>query len=422
MKSIALVIFIAMYVVMIVRQKWRVFAALGAALLYVILGIQPLTEVLGDINWNVLMMITGTMLMVDYFIDSGMPNRIAEILMDKSSNVMWVTIYMSLFSGIISAFIDNVATVLIVAPVGLAVCKKLKISPVAMIISIAVSSNLQGAATLVGDATSILLGDYARMDFLDFFFLKGKPGIFWAVELGALATIPIMMFLFRKNREPVTSDMHTEVKNFLPSIMLILMVGLLISASFFPDKPDVTNGVICLSLALLTAVIDRVRSGSAANLKHAVQSLDYETILLLTGLFIVIGGIEQVGIIADLSEIIRKLGGGSIFRMYTILVWGSVVISAFVDNIPYVATMLPVIRTMTAGMGVSPYLLYFGLLSGATLGGNLTPVGASANITGVGMLRREGYEVKFSDFMRIGVPFTLAAVTTAYIFLWIFWR
>ena len=122
----------------------------------------------------VLMMLFGTMVIVDYFIESKMPNKIAEALLRVSKNVMWVTIFMSLFSGIISAFIDNVATVLMVAPVGLAICKKLKLNPVGMIISIAVSSNLQGAATLVGDTTSIMLGAYANMDFMDFFWFQNR--------------------------------------------------------------------------------------------------------------------------------------------------------------------------------------------------------------------------------------------------------
>ena len=116
------------------------------------------------------------------------------------------------------------------------------------------------------------------------------------------------------------------------------------------------------------------------------------------------------------------MGGSNLFVLYTVIVWGSVVISAFVDNIPYVATMLPVLTKVTGLMGVSPHLLFFGLLSGATLGGNLTPIGASANIAGVGLLRKEGHEVSFGDFMRIGVPFTLVAVAAAYVYLWIFWR
>ena len=116
-----------------------------------------------------------------------------------------------------------------------------------------------------------------------------------------------------------------------------------------------------------------------------------------------------------------RVGGDNRFLLYTIIVWGSVVISAFVDNIPYVATMLPVVTGVAAALGTTPYLLYFGLLTGATLGGNLTPIGASANITAAGLLRQNGHEVTFRDFARIGVPFTLAAVTAGYLFIWAFW-
>ncbi|MBR5009572.1 MAG: anion permease, partial [Clostridia bacterium] len=119
--------------------------------------------------------------------------------------------------------------------------------------------------------------------------------------------------------------------------------------------------------------------------------------------------------------LIVKYGGSNIFLLYTIVVWSSVLISAFIDNIPYVATMLPVLAAVTSAMGIEPYLLYFGLLSGATLGGNITPIGASANITAVGMLKKEGHKVSFGDFMRIGIPYTFAAVLTGYLYLWIVW-
>ena len=197
MKTFALILFVIMYILMIVKPKYRPIYALAVAVIYLATGVLPIRALLSTINWNVLLMIAGTMVIVYFFIESQMPNLMADVLLEKSKNVMWVTIYMSLFAGVISAFIDNVATVLMVAPVGLAVCKKLNIKPVGMILSIAVSSNLQGAATLVGDTTSIMLGDYANMNFMNFFWMLGKPGIFFAVELGALATVPIMMILFK---------------------------------------------------------------------------------------------------------------------------------------------------------------------------------------------------------------------------------
>ncbi len=421
LKIVALVLFGLMYVGIIGFSRFKTWVALAVAVIFVILGVLPLDQILGAINWNALMMIAGTMLIVYYFIESQMPNKIADGLLRKASNVMWVTILMSLFSGVVSAFIDNVATVLMVAPVGIAVCKKLKINPVGMILSIAVSSNLQGAATLVGDTTSIMLAAHAKMDFMSFFWMEGRPGMFFAVELGALATVPIMMFLFRKDKQPVHSDAHTEVRDYIPSVTLVLMVVLLIAASFIPNKPEVTNGLICMALALITMVLELCREKSGKGIVGAVKSVDFETLLLLTALFCVIAGITNIGIIDDFAQWIVKVGGSNLFLLYTLIVWGSVLISAFVDNIPYVATMLPVLSVVTARLGVEPYLLYFGLLCGATLGGNLTPVGASANITATGLLRKQGYEVKFKDFARIGIPFTLTAVLVGYLFIWVFW-
>ena len=422
LKLIALVLFVLMYVGIIALPRFKMYIALGTAAIYVLLGILPIGQIIPSVNWNALMMIAGTMIIVHYFIASQMPNRIADVLLNKAPNVMWVTIFMSLFAGFVSAFIDNVATVLMIAPVGIAVCKKLKISPVPMILSIAVSSNLQGAATLVGDTTSIMLGAYAGMDFNSFFWMQGKPGMFFAVELGAIATVPIMMLLFRKDKQPVSSEERTPVLDYIPTVTLLGVVVLLIGASFLPHKPETTNGLLCMGLALVTVLAELTRGKSAPPVAEALKSVDYETLFLLMGLFCVIAGVTQVGIIDDFAAWIVRVGGTNLFLLYTMIVWGSVLISAFVDNIPYVATMLPVLAAVTAELGVEPYLLYFGLLCGATLGGNLTPVGASANITATGLLRKQGYESGFRDFARIGIPFTLTAVAVGYVFLWVFWH
>ena len=422
MKLAVLILFVAMYVVMIARPKIRTWVALSVAAVLCALGVVPLNQIVDAIDFNVLMMIGGTMIVVDYFIESKMPNRIAESILHHSKDVRAVIIYMSLFAGIVSAFIDNVATVLMIAPVGLAICKKLKINPVGMLLAIAVSSNLQGAATLVGDTTSIMLGAYAGMDFMSFFWMAGRPGIFWAVELGAAATVLVLLVLFKNERQPVDADAHTEVESVFPTVMLCGIVVTLIAASFLPNKPALTNGVICCAYAVLSMVVDLIRSKKSEGLVHAAKSVDFQTILLLTGLFVVIRGLENIGIIDDMAKFIARLGGGNLFLLYTAIVWISVGVSAFVDNIPYVATMLPVVQGVAASMGIQPYLLYFGLLSGATLGGNLTPVGASANITATAILRREGYETSAKDFARIGVPLTLTAVTVGYLFLWFVWK
>ena len=398
--------------------KYRSYTAVITAVLFIVLGILPVKNALTAINYNVIMMLTGTMLIVELFIESDMPSYMAENLLKIVPNVQWAVVLLSLFAGIISAFVDNVATVLMVAPVGIEVCKKIKTNPVPVIISIAVSSNLQGAATLVGDATSILLGSYADLSFNDFFWFNGKPGICFAVELGALLTIPVILFLFRHEKGKVNEEVTVKITDYTPTYFLIGMIISLIVASQFENKPELTNGFICCGLALILIVIEAIKQKNIKVIPNTIITLDIETLLLLCGLFVVIEGITEAGVIEKIVELFMNAGGDNVFVMYTLIVFVSVLVSAFIDNIPYVATMLPVVTGIAAMMGISPYLFDFGLLIGATLGGNITPVGASANIAGIGILRKNGYEVKNSDFFRIGIPFTLVAVLSGYLFLW----
>ena len=422
LEIIALILFILMYILMIVFSEKREYVALLCALIYILIGVLPVSSIIGSIDFNVLLMMGGTMIIVYYFIESKMPVLIADFLLDKSPNVMWVTIFMSAFAGFISAFIDNTATVLMIAPVALAVCKKLEINPVPMILALAVSSNLQGAATLVGDTTSIMLGAHAKMDFNQFFILNGKLSIFFAVELGALASLFVMFFMFKKETREVEASKDVRVKDYFPAIMLIVLVIALIAASFIPNKPDITNGLICMITALFVMFVDAGKHKTTNRILEDLKTIDYQTLLLLSGLFMVIAGITNVGVIEDFSKLIVRIGGDNIFLLYTIIVVGSAIFSGFIDNIPYVATMLPVVGGVSATLGISPYLLYFGLLSGATLGGNLTPIGASANIAAVGLLKKEGYKVSFKDFMKIGVPLTVSALTAGYLFIWFVWK
>ena len=421
MKLIALLIFIAVYALMLLLPTWRAAAALAAAAAFVLIGIVPVGEVAGAVDWNVLLMLAGTMGTVDLFIRSNMPNRLSDRLVSVLPSVKWLIIALALFAGLVSAFVDNVATVLMLAPVGLAISKKLNISPVEPILAIAVSSNLQGAATLVGDTTSILLAGHMGLDFMDFFVYRGRPGMFWVVEAGALVTVPVMLVLFRREKGKLRVDRLTPVTDYLPTWLLLGTVLSLIAASFTPNKPDITNGVICMVFFLVGLLLESGKSKEKSLTADVLKAIDYETLGLLAGLFIVIRGIERVGIIDELSRAISRMGGGSLFWTYTIIVWASVLISAFVDNIPYTATMLPVVGGVAASLGVNQAVLCFGLLTGATLGGNLTPVGASANIAACGILRREGYEVTTGQFVRIGVPFTLAAVLTGYVLVWLFY-
>ena len=416
----AILLFAITYILMLLFSKYRPWIALGSAGVFLLSGMLPVDQIWPNIDLNVLLMIAGTMGLVALFSESKMPALLADLIMERVPNVQMAAVALALFAGIISAFVDNVATVLMVAPVALAICKKLGTNPVPMIIGIAVSSNLQGAATLVGDTTAIMLGSALDMSFLDFFFYQGKPGMFFAVELGAVLSALILLWIFRAEKAPIAkTGERTEVTDYMPTILLSGAIVLLILASFLPEKPAVTNGLICCGLMLVGAVYNCLKKDSREGFLAPLKAIDFETIGLLLGLFLIIGGISNMGVIDALANLLANLGGGNVFALYTVIVWASVVISAFIDNIPYVATMIPVIATLAAQLGCDPTPLYFGLLSGATLGGNCTPIGASANITGIGILRKEGFEVKNTDFFRIGIPFTLAAIVPAYIFIWV---
>ena len=418
----AILLFAVTYVCMLVFSKYRPYIALASAVVFIATGMLPLGEIFTSIDFNVLLMIAGTMGLVKLFIDSKMPALLADLVMEKVPNVQWAAVALALFAGIISAFVDNVATVLMVAPVALAICKKLGTNPVPFIIGIAVSSNLQGAATLVGDTTAIMLGSYADMTFLDFFWYKGSPSIFFAVELGAVISALILYVLFRREKGKVEkAQARTAVTDFVPTVLLCLVIVFLIGASFIPNKPAITNGLICVALYVCGLIYSCIKEKNFNSVVDTFREIDFETIGLLLGLFLMIGGITNMGVIDAAAGLLAKLGGGNVFVLYTVIVWASVVISAFIDNIPYVATMLPVVTGLALALNIDPTVLYFGLLSGATLGGNCTPIGASANITGIGILRKEGYTVKNSDFFKIGIPFTLAAIIPAYIYIWLFY-
>ena len=417
----AIILFAATYVLMLTFSKYRPYIALASGLIFIISGMLPFNQIIGALDFNVLLMIGGTMGLVQLFIDSRMPERLADMIMNKVPNVQWAAVSLSLFAGVISAFVDNVATVLMIAPVAIEICKKLKTNPIPFIISIAVSSNLQGAATLVGDTTAIMLGSALDMSFLDFIWYQSKPGMFFMVELGAVLSACIVYFVFRKDKGaiPKTGKM-TEVEDLVPTVLLVGAIVLLIVASFLPfQMPAETNGLICFTLLIIGLVYNYAKKKNLDAIVGPLKAIDFETLGLLVGLFLMIGGIGNMGVIDALAQLLAKLGPGDPFLMYTIIVWASVLISAFIDNILYVATMIPVIAGIASEMGIDSTALYFGLLSGATLGGNCTPIGASANITGIGILRKEGHEVSNGDFFKIGIPFTLSAIVPAYILIWI---
>ena len=417
MITTAIILFFLTYALMLVFNKNKHYIALASAILFVIFGFLPAEKIIESIDFNVLLMILGTMGTVSFFIESKMPNMLSDIIILKAKSLKTMTLLLALFSGIVSAFVDNVATVLMIAPVTLAVAKKLKVSPIPSILAVSIFSNLEGAATLVGDTTSILLAGAMKLNFMDFFFYENRIGLFFVVQLGLLAALFVLAFIMRKAKTKLNDNKVEKVSDYVPTILLCLTIVTLIFASFFPDKPDITNGLICTFYFVIGALIKVIRTKKINSIIPNLKELDISTIVLLASLFVIIGGVKEVGAIDKIGQLFMNIGSDNPFITYTLIVFVSVVVSAFIDNIPYVATMLPVVAMISANSGINPTLLYYGLIVGSTLGGNITPIGASANIAAIGILNKNGYDVSSKEYFKMSVPISLAAILTGYVLI-----
>lgn len=414
---VAAAIFLVAYFLLIIRAARPIFITTGAALLLILTGTISGDQALAAVNINVLGIVGGMMILAELFVRSHAPGFFAGLLVGKVRTAGMALIVISSFSGILSAFIDNVATVLIVAPIAFDIARQLRASPVPFLIGIAISSNLQGVATLIGDATSVILATEANINFLEFFWLNGRPGIFFAVELAAIAATIVLWWLFRHLRQPIRYRQRDSVSTWVPTLLLLAVILALALSSLIPNRPTNLIGIITISFGVLGLLWNTLWG----HLEFSWSSLDWETLAFLTGVFILVGSLSATGVVDSLAVFIAQLTGGNVLIAYLVLVWLSVLISAFVDNIPYSLAMLPVARQIAITLSCSPYLLMFGLMVGTSLGGNITPIGASANVVATGMLRKQGHEVAFGEFVSIGLPFTVTAVVAASIFIWFVW-
>jgi len=372
-----------------------------------------------DVNWNVMGIFAGTLILSEYFVLSRVPDSISTWLIRRTHTVGMAYLIVCVFASILSIFIENVATVLIVAPIMIGLSKKVGVSPVPGMIGIAIASNLQGTATLIGDPPSMILASYMQMNFNDFFFYQGKPGIFFAVQLGAIGSMLFLYFVYRRYKSPLDFEGTVQVRSFVPTIYLVLMV-LCLSLSVLVD-PDFKwfGGTACAVLAILCVASSRF----AKDKEHqwVLRHYDTETTTFLAGIFIVVGMLEHQGVIDAIAGFLAANIGDNPLVAFSIVVWASVALSAFIDNVPYLTAMIPVVQLLSNSLGMPVELLVFGLLIGASLGGNITPIGAAANIVAVGTLKKHDVQVSFGDFVRIGLPFTIVATLLGSIFIYAVW-
>ena len=436
LKWIILGIAVIMYIGVIVFQSKKVAITFSAAGLIVILGLifqgqvfAP-TENIGMllhhiffelINWNVLMIYVGSMIIAALFIYSKVPVRIADCIVRASPSTGVAVVLILVMTGINSIFVENVATVLVMAPIAMALCQKLKLNPVPFMIGLAVMSNLQGTATLVGDPPSMIFASYAGYNFNDFFFHQGKMSIFFFIQAGMIVGCIFFYFMFCKVKDKAAID-REPVISYFPLFLLIAMIAGLAAISFLSTELGYSSGIFVFSLGIIGLLWYRFHEKKPKEeVKKMVKDLDWETIFFLIAIFVVVGAVSETGLLTDFSNWLTEITGGNKLVGFILILAFSVIISGFIDNVPYIIIMLPVAGALATNLGIAKELYMFALLLGSCLGGNLTPFGASANIVAMGILKKNGHNINFGQFLKISAPFTILTTSAAAILLWFVW-
>ncbi len=419
-KIFTIIVFLVAYLfILSVRKKHPVVFVWPAALLLVIFGCLSPGKALGSINVTVLGVFLGMMILSSLFIASQVPAFLADRVLARSRSVGMAFLGVCGLSSVISVFCDNVATVLMVAPIGLEIARRLRINPIQFLIGIAIASNLQGTALMIGDSPSIIMSIEMKMSFNDFIWMKGRPGIAFAVQIGAVVSFLVLYFFYRKYRQPLPEVSPVKVESWVPTILLALVVITLVCASFVENRPEQTPALVCFFYAIVGLVWYSARKRQSLSV---LRELDWKTFGFLIGIFVLVGSLTTQGVVQDVANWIQRVSQGNALSSYCLIIFISVFVSAFVDNIPYTIAMIPVAKSVADSLGLSPELFVFALLVGTCVGGNITPVGASACIVTAGLLRKNGYPVTVWGFAKVGLPFTLAAVGAAVVFLWFVWR
>lgn len=434
-KWIVLAVALVMYALVIAFQEKKVWVTSIAALAVIALGTALPGAVFGGggrgyalahafgalVNWNVLLIYIGSMTIAALFLYSKVPARIADGIVSVSPSTGMAIVLILAMTGIISIFVENVATLLVMAPIALSMCRKLKLSPRHFMVGLAVMSNLEGTATLVGDPPSMIFASYAGYNFNDFFFHDGRMSIFFIIQAGMIAGCLFFYVFFAGQRER-TRVQGEPVVSFVPAALLVSMILGLAAISFVPAEVPFLSGGFCFALGLAGILwyMAAQRKGGAET-AELIRGLDWETIAFLIGIFIVVGAISETGLLSDFAGFLARMTGGNVLAGFLLILAVSVIISGFVDNVPYIIVMLPVSGTLAGQLGIHKELLMFALLVGSCLGGNLTPFGASANVVAMGILKREGHPISFGGWLRICAPFTVLTTTAAALVLWLLW-
>jgi len=412
---LAATIFLITYAVIVSERIHRTTAALMGGLLMVLLGILSQEEAFHSIDLNVIFLLAGMMMIAHLLGETGVFQWLAikAVLIGKGNPVI-IMLIISIITAFASALLDNVTVVVLMAPVTLYVASNLGVSPIPFLISEVMASNIGGAATLVGDPPNILIGSAANIDFTNFFLNMGPPSL-----IILLFYLPLTYLQFRKKMtvplERQKRVMRLETKGVIHDPQLLrkslIVLGFILLGFLFQGILNLESATIALSGAAILLIW--TQHDPAKVLEH----IEWVTLMFFVGLFITIEALVHVGIIEKLAwELIMITEGDQTITTFLIL-WGSAFISGIVDNIPYTAAMIPLIQNIGASMDITP--IWWALALGADLGGNLTLVGASANLVVASLAERSGNKLSFAQFFRYGFVTVLLSLVISSIWLWI---
>lgn len=409
-------IFLFTYAIIVSERLHRTTAALMGGMLMILLGILPQEEAFAAIDLNVIFLLTGMMVIAYFMSETGVFQwaAVQAVRLGKGDPIV-VMIMVALFTAVASAVLDNVTVVVLMAPVMLFVATTLDVSPIPFLITQVMASNIGGAATLIGDPPNILIGSHANIDFVTFLVNMGPPTL-----VILLAYIGVMAVQFRDafaiSPERRASVMRLETRGLItdPTLLMqsLVTLGLVLVGFTLHGLLHLEPATIALSGATLLLIWTR------RDPHHILQHVEWSTLMFFVGLFIAVEGVVAVGLVEQAAQAVLNLTAGNARTTTFFILWFSALASGIVDNIPYVTTMLPLVDTLGQSMPVRP--LWWALALGADMGGNLTLIGASANVVVASIAERSGHKLTFGMFLRYGVMTVLIALLISS--LWIGWR
>ena len=414
MKIIAVAVFLVVILLIITERVHRTAAAMAGAVVLILPGVMSADKALSYIDFNTIGVLVGMMIFVAIVRQSGMFEYIAVRAAKAVHGDPWkIMVAFTLITAVLSAILDNVTTVLLVGPMSIAIARMLKIDPVPFLMGQILASNVGGTATLIGDPPNIMIGSAAHLSFMDFLDNTGFAVLFILAVL-----ILLMKIVYEKKIELGTVDTGA-IEKLDPSKSItnralmkkgIIVLICVIIGFMFHDKLGIESSVIALTAAAVMLVIGR------EDVDQAIQDVEWTTILFFMSLFVVVGGLTETGIIKELaSKIIDATNGHPMVTML-VLLWASALLSSILDNIPFVATLIPLILAMQAdGMDVTSF--WWAISLGACLGGNGTMIGASANVVLSDISTKHGYPITFKSYLKVGMPFMLLSIVISTVFL-----